>query len=601
MASIRRWVWWTVIGILLATLAGLGAWRVKLAIPDQLKRIEAALRDEADRYGIGVSWRSMRFHPFYLSITFEDVALRNRIANLPIAHARTVDISLSPRLLLMGETPVSKVRVRNFSFRFGEADRPILDRIRATPSTGGAIPDILLFDGTVNLGPYGKLQQLQFRLPSARIRDVRFFGTRISFAADNVKAAVEYPVVGEGSWPFPSISADLFVKDNVVSVRRFRAEGPAASIKASGKVDLARGKNDIKGSGELDLARWIKLDAPGARQAGRFVREGNVEFSASLKGTAADPAGAGKITLRKGRFEGVEAADFELALALEKRQLRVGSFKGRLWDGSFTGTGAWDLAKKRGNATGSLSNAWLGRIPWPASMAGWRPAGQGDAALSVAGDPDALKGSVSLAIPGGIERSVDGGVRERIRLPIIATAAGTLAPRSKSAVIDSARLRLGDHEATASGALDWGNKRASLTGTATSPFGRTAEFGIRENVSWRRVAARWGLEGNFDAPAVTAQGTAEGIGFRTLPPVPLSARVEGNLADVVYVVADSSADLARVTATGTVTGPLSSRPPQVSASVAAREIDFSKVARWLATASSPPDFDTASAARYLEK
>ncbi|HEY5996469.1 MAG TPA: hypothetical protein VIU29_05570, partial [Candidatus Deferrimicrobiaceae bacterium] len=273
----------------------------------------------------------------------------------------------------------------------------------------------------------------------------------------------------------------------------------------------------------------------------------------------------------------------------------------RLWDGSFTGTGAWDLAKKRGNATGSLSNAWLGRIPWPASMAGWRPAGQGDVAFSVSGDPDALKGSVSLAIPGGVERSVDGGVRERIRLPIVATAAGTLAPRSRSAGIDSARFRLGDHEATAGGALDWGNRRASLTGTLTSPFGRASDFGIRENLSWRRVAAKWGLEGNFDAPAVTAQATAEGIGYRGLPSVPLSARAEGNLADVFYVVADMPADLARVTATGTVTGPLSSRPTQVNASVAAREIDFSKVARWLAAASSPPEFDTASAVRYLDK
>jgi autotransporter translocation and assembly factor TamB len=594
-------VWWSVIGILLATLAGLGAWRVKLAIPEQMERVEATLRDEAARYGVGISWRSMRFHPFYLNITFEDVTVRNQVANLPIARAHTVDVSLSPRLLLLGETPVSKIRVRNFAFRFGEADRPILDRIRAAPATGGAIPDILLFDGSVSLGPYGKVEQVQFRMPSARIRDVRFFGTRVTFTADNVTAAVEYPVVGAGSWPFQSIAGDLFVKDNVVSVRRFRAEGPAASIKASGKVDLGEGKNDLKGSGELDIARWIRLDAPGARLAARFVREGNVEFSASLKGTRSDPAGAGKISLRKGRFEGVDAADFEMALALEKRQVRVGSVKGTLWDGAFTGDGSWDLAKKKGNASASLSRAWLGRIPWPASMGGWRPAGQGAVTLSVTGDPDALKGTVSLACPDGIERGGEGGVRERIRLPVALIATGTVAPNSKNAGIDSARLRFGDHEATANGTLDWGYKKASLRGTVASPFGRTADFGIRENVSWRRVAASWGLEGAFDAPAVTAQGTAEGIGYRTFPTIPLSARIEGNLADVVYVVADVAADIAQVTTTATVTGPLSTKPFQVNASVAARDIDFSKAAHWLSAASSPPAFDAAPAVRYLEK
>jgi hypothetical protein len=234
-------------------------------------------------------------------------------------------------------------------------------------------------------------------------------------------------------------------------------------------------------------------------------------------------------------------------------------------------------------------------------MAGWRPAGQGDVNLSASGNPDEITGSVSLANPEGFERFADGAVRDRIRLPFVASATGRVAPESGSAGIGSARLRFGDHEATASGTVDWRNRAASLSGTVSSPSGQAADFGIREAVSWRRAAANWSIEGAIDSPAVKAQGSADAVGYRAFPPVPLSARVEGSMDDVVYVVADVSADVAQATATGTVTGPLSPKPLQVNASIAARDIDFSKASRWLAAASSPSGFDAAPAVRYMEK
>lgn len=596
----RRWAWWTAIGILVAVLAGLGAWRIKLELPDQLRRIENALRDEAARYGIGVSWRSLRFHPFYLSITFDDVRLRDTIANLPLGSARTVDVSLSPRLLLFGESPVSKIRVRGFTFRFGEADLPILDRIRAAPSGGGTLPDILLFEGTTQVGPFGKLEQVRMRIPSARIRHVRFFGTRVTFAVDNVSAAVEYPVVGPGAWPFPSLSGDLLIKEKIVSVRRFRADGPSASLKGAGSIDLARVKNDLKISGAVDMARWIAIDAPGARWIARFVHEGKGEFSASLKGALSDPSGAVKASLRNGRFEGLDAADFELSAALKERQLRIGGLKGTLWRGSLTATGSYDIPKRQGTLTASLERASLKAIPWPAAAGGWRPSGLGNLTVAASGNLDSLAGSIGLAVPEGFERAVPGTGQERIRMPLLASLAGKVNIASKRADIGTARIQLGRTDFTAAGTVDWGRRRLSASGSASSPFGRTADYGIREPVSWRRLAGQWSLDGDFAAPEIKAQLSAEAIGVSAFQQVPVSAKVEGNLADVVHFVADVPSDLAKATATGTVTGPLAHKPLQLDAAVTARDIDFSKLSGWIASASSPPEVDTAAAARYLE-
>ncbi len=601
MGGTRRWAWWTAIGILLAVLAGLGAWRIRLAIPGQLRRIESALRDEAARYGIGVSWRTMRFRPLYLNITFEDVTLRNRIANLPLGTARRVDVSLSPRLLLFGESPVSKIRVSNYTFRFGEADRPILDRIRAAPSGNAPIPDILLFDGGIQLGPFGSVEQVRMRVPSARIRHVRFFGTRVTVAVDNAAAVIDYPVVGEGTWPFPSLSCDLFVKDNVVNVRRFRAEGPSASVKASGQIDTARGNNDLKVSGNVDVARWIALEAPGAHLAGRVVHEGEAEFSASLKGALADPSGAARLMFRKGRFEGIDAADFEVALSLASRQIRVTDLKGTLWRGTLAGSGDWDLSKKRGKATASLSRAQLGTIPWPNAAGGWHPTGLGDLTMTASGDGTAVSGSALFASTEGIERAFPGGGQERIRMPLGLSVAAKVFTTGKRAEISAARVYFGEHASAFSGVVDWGNRSMALSGTVDSPAGRTADFGIRENVAWRHASAGWRLEGGFEAPSITAQGKADSIGVRTFPEVPVSVNAEGNLADVVHLVVDVPANIARLTATGTVTAPLSNSPMQVNAAVTAREIDFSGASRWLAScAPSVPGFDAAAAARYIE-
>lgn len=595
----RRWAWWTVIGIFLAALVGFGAWRIKLALPDQLRRIEAGLHAEAARYGIGLSYRKLSFQPLYLAIHVEDVTLIDRIANLPLGSARTVDISLSPRRLLFGESPVSRIRVRGYTFRFGEADRPVLDRILAAPSTGGTIPDILLFDGIVRIGPLAMVEQLQARVPSVRIRPVRFFGTRITFAVDNASGLIAYPVAGEGGWPLPSISGDLLVKDNVVNIRRFRAEGPAASLRASGRLDLARKTNDLKTSGSVDIARWISTDAPGGGILRRFVREGKGEFSASLKGALADPAGSAKLSLRNGRFEGVDAAELEAAAVLSGRKLQVGSLKGTLWRGSLAGAGSWDLSAGRGKLELSLARAAMGDVPWPRSASGWRPGGTGSITVSASGSADRIDGSATLSCPDGIERNVGGG-QERIRLPLAATVSGAIAPGEKLAEIGAARLRLGVHEAAAEGEVDWGARTLSLAGSADSPSGRAGDFGFRENVAWRNVTCDWEATGEYSSLSFTAQAAAGSFSVGAFPPVPFSVKAEGNLSDVVHFAADVPADLARVTASGTLTPPLSGRKLQANASVIAREIDLSRAARWLAAAPSSPGFDAASAARYFE-
>jgi hypothetical protein len=601
MGRARRWVWWTVIGILLATLAGFGAWHVRLALPEQMRRIERALLDEAARYGIGVSWRNVHVQPLYLKIVFDDVALRDTIANLPLGTARRVDVSISPRLLLFGESPVSRIRVSNFTFRFGEADRTVLDRLRAAPSGGGPIPDILLFDGVASIGPFGKLEQFRTRIISASVKHVRFFGTRVTFSLDNAVAAVEYPLVGEGSWPFPAISGDLFVKDNEVNVRRFKAEGAAASLKASGRLDVFRGKNDLKLSGNVDLARWIARESPGARIAGRFVREGKCEFSASLKGTLADPAASAKVILRNGRFEGVDAAEFDLAVSVADRKVKVAGFKGTLWRGALSGNGEWDIAKKRGSGSLSLAKAALGSIPLRDRTGGWRPAGYGDVTVAGSGTVDELSGSVTIAIPDGLERAGSGGIPDRVRLPVALNIAGKARLQARQGEIQAARLLVGEHAATASGTIDWGSRNASISGTIVSHGGRAADLGLKETLAWRHASGDYSLDGDFDALAVNARLAVESLAYRSFPSVPASAKVEGNLADFIHFVADVPADLAKVTTTGTVTAPLSPNAFQVDASISAREIDFSGVSGWLSAASASFGGDAAAGTvGYLE-
>src|SRR3972149_1199591 len=124
----RRWARWIGFGVLLLVLLALGAWRALRGVPGH------------------------------------------------------VELSLSPRRILSGLSPVSRVLVRTFSVQAGEANRTLLEKLRASGKEGGrdALPEVFLLDGDVRIGPMGPLDRWEAKVPEVRIRPVRFLGTRVS-------------------------------------------------------------------------------------------------------------------------------------------------------------------------------------------------------------------------------------------------------------------------------------------------------------------------------------------------------------------------------------------------------------------------------------
>src|SRR3989304_5070808 len=134
---VRRWARWIGLGVLLVVLLALGTWRLLREIPGLLANAEDTIRREAEALGFRVSFRDVRFHPLHLRLSLEDLNIRDGIADIPLAHADHVELSLSPRRILSGLSPVSRVLVRTYSVQAGEANRPLLETLRASGKEGG--------------------------------------------------------------------------------------------------------------------------------------------------------------------------------------------------------------------------------------------------------------------------------------------------------------------------------------------------------------------------------------------------------------------------------------------------------------------------------
>src|SRR3972149_5968899 len=143
---VRRWTRWIGLGLLLVVLLAFGTWRLLREIPGLLANAEDTIRRGAEALGFRVSFRDLRFHPLHLRLSLEDLNIRDGIADIPLAHADHVELSLSPRRILSGLSPVPRVAVRTFPIRAGGANRPSLENPRPPGEEGGgdALPEVFL-------------------------------------------------------------------------------------------------------------------------------------------------------------------------------------------------------------------------------------------------------------------------------------------------------------------------------------------------------------------------------------------------------------------------------------------------------------------------
>jgi len=596
----RRWAWWTAGGLLLlVVLLAFGAWRLSREIPDRLRKAEEAIREEAARYGLRVSYRNLRFHLLYPHVSLDNLVVVDEQPGIELLRAESVDVSLSPGRLISGDSPVSRIRLRKFALHAEEADRPVFDRLRAGKRTG-PMPEILLLGGNVRIGPFGPLKRWEARVPELRLRELKFLGTRLSLQAEEASGEILLPGAGAAKWPFTDLEAELFDQEGVLRIRKIRASGPSATVKISGFVDPARKTGDVKLSGDVDLARWISAGAPYSLWVGKFAENGNVDFSAALAGNLEDPAGSGRLILRNGRFRGNTAAEGELAAAVSKRKIRVESLKGKLWGGTLSGSGSYDLSSGQGEAKLSLARAFFGTSPWKEWGFAWRPAGAGDAEIVLSGNSrERVHAAFSWKNPAGLERADGGkGAGANLRLPLAATATADVSPDGRIAV-SALQLRAGDSTLSGAGEVFLQERSYRMAGEFFIPRGKASDYGWDTPLSWASLAGRWEAGGPVARQRVSVRLEAQSLAARALPPVPLVIKLEGDPADAVHFVADIPAPVAKATATGTFTGPLSAEPLAVEAAVAVRDIDFSEGSRWITAVLSPPGKEPTAAAWYL--
>jgi len=578
----RRWAWRIGLGLFLVVLLAFGIRRLIQEIPTLLAKAEDTIREEARAMGMRVSYREFRLHPLHLRVSLEDLDIQDDIAGIPLAHARHVDVYLSLRRILSGAMPVSRILVRTFSVHAGEANRPLLDKLRASGKGEGKeeIPEILLIDGYVRIRPLGPLAEWEAKIPELRIRPVRFLGTRVTVKAEQASGLIALPKAGSGIIPVDSAEADVFLKGGSVRIRKFRASGPSVKIALSGEWDGGRRVADVKGSGEADIGGWTASGAPGGDWLRRVATEGKLSFSARFQGSPESPEGSVKILTRNLVFTGNTPADADISIRFSGKMLRLESLRGKVWGGVVSGAGKYDFTTGRGDARLSIAHAAFGKAPWESGGLSWRPAGRGDLVLSVAGGRDKVQGTVSLKNPGGFERPERKGVpAAKVALPVSAAATGEFLP-GKDVEIRDFRVTAGRAEASGRGTYALREKQVSFTGTFLAPQGKAAEYGWVYPVSWRSLAGEWTISGTLENPHVTAGVKAEGLAARALPPVPLSVKLEGNPVDLVYFVADIPADVGKVTAAGTISGTVSQNPVRLESTISARDIDFSLAGEW---------------------
>lgn len=595
-----RWVRWTGGGLLVLLLSVVG-WRLSLEIPERLRRAGAALVDAAAREGVAVRYDGLNLHLLRLHVSIDNVVLRDALADLPLGSAGSVDVSFSPLRFLTGDLPVSRVRVRNFRLEAGERNHALYDRWMATRKEGPrpSLPEILLVDGSILLTLPGPLRRFQAVVREVRIREVRFLGTHVTASLERAEGGVALPGDAGGAWPFPSVEADLIYKDGVLRVRKFKAARDSAALRLSGSLDTRKRVVSAKASGELDIAGWIAAGAPGGSYVRRVARVGNAEFSVTADGPWNDPEGAARIVFRNAGFPGAAGAEGEVQLSLRGRVLRLARAHAKLWGGSLEADGLYRTDSGHVEGKASLRRVSLATVPWKDLGVPGSFAGTGDASVRVAGTVDRLEGSVSLALPGGVDRiSSPGESGLALRFPMSLEAGGTVSG-GQDVKVDSYRLLAGKAESRGDGEGSIAGETLRLRGSLSLPAGKAADFGVGEHLAWEKVTGEWEISGPWSRLGGNASLSVTALAIRALPPLPLVFTIDGVPSEALHISADVSSQRFKASAEGTWTSPFDRSRSGSEWTVAVREIDLADSARWVSAVSASLGADAGGASRYL--
>jgi hypothetical protein len=596
----KRWVRWAGGGLLVLLLSVVG-WRLSLEIPERVRRAGAALVDAAAREGVGVRYGGLKLHLLHLHVSIDNVVLRDALADLPLGTVGSVDVSFSPVRFLTGDLPVSRVRVRNFHLEAGERNRALYDRWISTRKEGPrpSLPEVLLVDGSILLTLPGPVRRFQAVVREVRIREERFLGTHITASFERAEGDVTLPGNADGAWPFPSVEADLFYKEGVVRVRKFKAARDSAVLRLSGSLDTRKRILSAKASGELDIAGWIAAGAPGVSYMRRIVQEGKAEFSVTADGPWKDPEGAARLVFRNAGFPGAPGAEGEVQLSLRGRVLRLAKANAKLWGGVLVADGLYRTDSGRMEGKASLQRVSLAAVPWKALGVPFSLAGTGGASVRLAGTADRLDGTMSLALPGGIERiSSPGGTGPALRFPMSLEAGGSVSG-GRDVKVDSFRLLAGKAESRGNGEASIAGETLRLRGSLSLSPGKAADFGVGEPLAWEKVTGEWEISGPWSRLGGKASLSVTALAIRALPPLPLLLKIEGVPSETLHVSADVSAQRFKATAGGTWTSPFDPSRTASEWTVAVREVDLSDSGRWVSAVAASLGADAGAASRYL--
>ena len=595
-----RWVRWAGVGLLVVLLSVVG-WRLSLEIPERVRRAGEALVEAAAREGVAVRYGELKLHLLHLHVSIDNLVLRDAIADLPLGNAGSVDVSISPIRFFTGDLPVSRVRVRNFRLEAGERNRALYDRWMSGRKEGPSpsMPEILLVDGSILLTPPGGLRRFQAVVREVRIRNVRFLGTHVTASLERAAGDLTLPEGAGGAWPFPSVEAELFYKDGVLRVRKFKASGDSAALRLSGSFDTRKKVASAKASGEVDLAGWIAAGAPGVSRIRRVVLGGKAEFSVTADGPWDAPEGAARLVFRNAMFPGSPPSDGEVDLSLRGRVLRLDRARAKLWGGALEADGSWRIASGRVEGKASLRRLSLASLPWKFLGAPVSMAGTGDASVRIGGTADRLEGAVSLAFPGGIERASS---REEVgaafRFPISFDAAGSVSG-GRDVRVDSFRLAAGKAESRGDGEGSIGGESLRLRGTISLPAGKAADYGVRESLAWEKASGEWEISGPVSRLRVSGSLSATALAFRALPPLPALVKIDGVPSEALHVSAEVPAQQFKIAAEGNWTAPFDRSRSASEWNVTARQVDLSDSPRWASAVATSIGSDPAGASRYL--
>ena len=402
-----------------------------------------------------------------------------------------------------------------------------------------------------------------------------------------------------GVWPFPSVEADLIYKEGVLRVRKFKAARDSAALRLSGALDTRKRIVSAKASGELDIAGWIAAGAPGVSYMRRVAREGKAEFSVTADGPWSDPEGAARLVFRNAGFPGAAGAEGEVQLSLRGRVLRLARANAKLWGGVLEADGSYRTESGRVEGKASLRRVSLAAVPWKALGVPVSLAGTGDASVRLAGTADRLEGTVSLALPGGIERiSSPGGSGPALRFPMSLEAGGSVSG-GRDVRVDSFRLLAGKAESRGDGEGSIAGETLRLRGSLSLPAGNAADFGVGEPLAWEKVTGEWEISGPWSRLRGEASLSVTALAIRALPPLPLVLKIDGVPSEALHVSADVSAQRFKATAEGTWTSPFDPSRTASEWTVAVREIDLADSARWVSAVAASLGADAGGVSRYL--